>query len=42
MAGTEARYQRRILHSRNKLIEKLIYLPGATIILYGFWLTLTL
>ncbi len=25
----------------SRLVDKLIYLPGAAIIIYGFWLSLT-
>jgi len=29
------------LNSRLRLVDRLVYLPGALVMAYGFWLTLT-
>jgi len=31
----------RDLNSRLRLADRLVYLPGALVLAYGFWLTLT-
>ncbi len=41
MQQYEIRDQYRAKGIRLKLIERLIYLPGAAVIVYGFWLVLT-
>ena len=35
------RYQRKLPITWSNLKQRMIYLPGAAIILYGFWLSLT-
>lgn len=34
--------QRKKLNPLNKTIERLLYLPGAMILAYGLWLSITL
>jgi len=42
MQGLDHQDQIRIsTRGRTKLSERMIYLPGAVVILYGFWLLLT-
>jgi len=42
MQGLDYRDQRKIVPAGwPKLVERMIYLPGAAIILYGIWLLLT-
>jgi len=36
------RDQRKLITGWSKLKQRIIYLPGAVIILYGFWLSLTI
>lgn len=33
--------QRKKLNALNRTIEKLLYLPGAMILVYGLWLSIT-
>jgi hypothetical protein len=35
------KYHRRGVKSRSRIREGLIYLPGAVLLAYGFWLSLT-
>ena len=41
MYKLEDRYSHRGMRPRHKLSQRLVYLPGALVLLYGFWLSLT-
>ena len=41
MQPLDYRYPRRAAGLWNRLAERLVYLPGALVLIYGFWLSLS-
>lgn len=41
MQQFDTRHERKTLTFQPGFLDKLIYLPGAVVMLYGLWLTLT-
>ena len=41
MQTPEARYQGKVINTWILCSNRLVYLPGAVVLIYGFWLSLT-
>ena len=41
MPGQQPKFRIRESYSRMSLWDRLLYLPGALVLVYGFWLSLT-